>query len=96
MPKEYINEKPFTYIARYGTLFASSRCDLKEGVDISTDGPNPISLQQYHSDLAEMIGYHATVVHSQLNGFQGYDCISFKFLNLMFKEPNGTKNWRQN
>jgi hypothetical protein len=76
MPKEVLNHQPFVHICRFGTVFVAKRCDFQGGVKVTTPDANP-SLAAYSSDLAEMIGYHATNVHPRLNGFQGYDCIDF-------------------
>ena len=70
-----LNETPFSHNCRYGTVFSATRCDFRDGV-IVTDIPKKELLAM---DMAEMIGYHACAILPELNGFQGYDCISFDF-----------------
>lgn len=72
----FMNEKPFEYTSHFGTKFNATRCDFFNGVTVSDKNPNN---DKYTSDVAEMIGYHATNIHPQLNGFQGYDCIYWTF-----------------
>lgn len=70
-----LNNTPFYHVSRGGTEFTATRCDLEEGIVI--EFPNSDSAT-YASDIAEMIGYHSTMILPELNGFQGYDCIIFK------------------
>jgi hypothetical protein len=72
---KFINESPFQHTCRYGTKFDASRCDFAGGVIVS----NIPTKELLAMDMAEMIGYHACAIHPDLNGFQGYDCISFDF-----------------
>jgi len=67
-----MNEKPFSHTCRYGTTFQSDRCDFKNGVRMIGLPKNRFMAA---SDVAEMIGFHATNIHSDLNGFAGYDTI---------------------
>lgn len=70
-PKEY---PPFEYTSRYGTVFTAKRTDFAGGVTVLLSKPD-LKTDQLISDVAEMIGFHATNIHPGLNGFQGYDCI---------------------
>ena len=70
-----MNDKSFSHHCRYGTVFTATRCDFKDGVTV-TQVPKKELLAM---DTAEMIGYHARAIYPELNGFQGYDCISFDF-----------------
>ena len=69
-----MNEKPFSYICRFGTQFTCPRCDFDAPVKVITP---PKNIKQRMSDVAEMIGYHAVNIRPELNGFRGYDCIEF-------------------
>jgi hypothetical protein len=71
--KGFLNEKPFSYLSHGGTSFSASRCDFKEGLVIEKQFGT--THEQFISDVIEMTGYHATNIHPNLNGFQGYDCI---------------------
>jgi hypothetical protein len=86
MSTEWINDKPFQHTSRGGCVFTANRCDFHGGVIIYA--PSEASGEQLYSDLAEMIGYHATVIHPRLNGFAGYDCI--KFIPGVKLEMDGT------
>jgi len=70
------NDKPFIHKSRYGTSFRAGRCDFQDGVVVTCRAKDPVQLA---SDVAEMIGFHATLIHPDLNGFSGYDCIDFQF-----------------
>jgi len=69
-----MNDKPFSYTSHYGTEFVCDRCDFKTPLIVKNQ---PSGGKQRMSDVAEMIGYHATNIYPELNGFQGYDCIQF-------------------
>jgi hypothetical protein len=73
--KEFLNNKPFKYQARYGTEFNCNRCDFMEPVFYEN---SPKKLSHQLSDVAEMVSYHAMNVWEELNGFNGYDCIIFE------------------
>lgn len=70
----FINHKSFSHYCRYGTKFTASRCDFRDGVEVSDV---PETQTQFACDVAEMIGYHAVNIRPELNGFQGYDCINW-------------------
>jgi len=70
-----MNEKSFSHVCRHGTVFTATRCDFRGGVVVSHVPKKELLAM----DMAEMIGYHAGVIHPLLNGFRGYDCISFDF-----------------
>jgi len=73
--KEYLNEKPFRHQTRYGTEFNCERCDFRAPVFYENV---PEKVEYLMSDVAEMISYHAMHIHKELNGFSGYDTITFK------------------
>jgi len=72
---KFLNEKEFDHYCRHGSIFVASRCDFKGGVKIKNPPDNTNYLLR---DVAEMIGYHAMAIHPHLNGFSGYDNITFE------------------
>jgi hypothetical protein len=73
---KWSNEKPFRYEGDYGSVFVADRSDFKNGVAVKNIPSEP---HAFASEVAAMIGYHATNIHPKLNGFQGYDCIHWIF-----------------
>jgi len=73
---EFLNDSRWQHICSNGTEFTCDRCDFKEPVIINP--PDNLSPENLWQDLSEMIGYHALNVWPNLNGFQGYDTITFK------------------
>jgi len=73
-----MNNKKFEHTSHYGTHFTSERCDFKDGVTIQRS----IHLDDvgFVTDIAEMVGYHATNILPELNGFQGYDAIRYNIV----------------
>jgi hypothetical protein len=71
-----LNDKPFEYHSRNGTQFNAARCDFRGGVDVKVFKHS--SQTAVLQDFVEMAAYHALHIHSQLNGFQGYDCVPFR------------------
>lgn len=72
-----MNEKHFSYRSHNGTQFIAERCDFRTGVSVQSPVLASGCYAGFSSDVAEMIGYHATNIWPSLNGFQGYDCITF-------------------
>jgi hypothetical protein len=73
--KTILNEKPFEYCSSNGTVFKADRCDFQGGVTATVQ--EDISREDLMTDVAGMVGFHATNIWSKLNGFQGYDCVRF-------------------
>jgi hypothetical protein len=73
-----MNDKPFSYVSRNGTRFFCKRCDFRD--EILYHSNHELGLGETMVNVAEMIGYHATVIHPGLNGFQGYDCVRFRYV----------------
>lgn len=69
-----MNERPFEHHCSNGSSFQCDRCDFAKPIKV-LDKPSDEEL--FAADVAEMIGYHATNIWPDLNGFQGYDCIHF-------------------
>ena len=79
-----LSERPLEHTSRNGTVFTCARCDLSEPVhvrnDDASDGAHRMPPQTLASDVAEFIGYHATVILPELTThFSGYDCIRWVF-----------------
>ena len=68
------NESSFSHHCHYGTMFVAKRCDFRGGVQAIGA---PKDKAAFASDVAEMIGYHAVNIRPELNGFSGYDCITW-------------------
>ncbi len=75
-----MNDKPFIHRADMFT-FTASRCDFQSGVIIRT--PKQYTETELAAAVAEMIGYHATAIWPELNGFSGYDSISWTIANSL-------------
>jgi hypothetical protein len=80
VPAEKLNDVSFEHSGPNGTKFTATRCDFREGVKIVSE--EPLTPAQFAQDVAAVIGYHATNILPQLNGFSGYD--AFK---IMVKVP---------
>lgn len=77
----WVNEKPFEHRCRNGTVFTGTRCDLRDGVDVQLDGwVKDVRgwRELVNCDYVEFAAWHALNIFPQLNGFQGYDCITFR------------------
>ena len=73
-----MNDKPFRHTAgRF--RFTAARCDFQSGVMIHT--PKDYTAIELVAAVAEMTGYHATSIWPELNGFSGYDSISWTILS---------------
>ena len=70
-----MNDKPWKHRCSNGTVFTCKRCDFTEPIVVE---PGDANIPQLMCDVAEMIGFHATNIHPNLNGFSGYDCIKFE------------------
>jgi hypothetical protein len=65
----------FEHTCRHGYVFKCPKADLSEPIRVTIPGvTDPTWIM---CDVAEMIGYHATNILPGLDGFQGYDAISF-------------------
>ena len=75
---EPMNERPLDLYFE-GLLFRCDRCDLRTTLYIQDGGDmlnnNPLAFAKAYGTF---IGYHAAAIHKELNGFQGYDCLSIK------------------
>lgn len=70
-----MNEKPFEHRSSNGSVFKCARCDFRVPIHVYREGY--ISETQIMQDTAEMIAYHAMNIWKHLNGFSGYDCLTF-------------------
>ncbi|MCP4526701.1 MAG: hypothetical protein GY833_12455 [Aestuariibacter sp.] len=77
---EPMNGRAFQHSAN-GFDFFSERCDFKDGLYVV----KPDTYETSESDLiaatAHVVGYHACNVRPELNGFAGYDAITFKVVS---------------
>lgn len=76
---EPMNGRSFEHHGRYGCKLVASRCDFSEGARFEYH-PDTTEEQRL-ADMAICIGFHATVVLPELNGFQGYDAISWQVVD---------------
>jgi hypothetical protein len=67
-----IGNQRFSHTCRNGTQFQADRCDFASISATKKDYPQLLA-----ADVAEMIGFHAVNIWPNLNGFQGYDCLTF-------------------
>lgn len=74
---ESLNAKKFSHTSLHGIRFSAERCDFMGGVKVLI--PPNTSFVHLVSDVAEMIGYHASAIRPDLHeGFPGYDSIEFE------------------
>lgn len=78
-----MNYKSFTHTAGRFKFFAP-RCDFQSGIFMQT--PKSYTATELAAAVAEMIGYHATAIWPELNGFSGYDSISWTIRNPISDE----------
>jgi hypothetical protein len=70
-----VNNKKFEHTCHYGTRFTSETCDFRNGVIVERS--TYLDEVGFVTDIAEMVGFHATNILPELNGFQGYDAIRY-------------------
>lgn len=76
----FMNEEALEYRAPNGTAFKSERCDLRSVVKvISKRKLQPHLLAQ---DLVAFGAYHAHYILPLLNGFPGYDAVSYEPMQI--------------
>ena len=78
MPKDSANNIPISLRADNGTEFKATRADLRDGVVVLPSTLNVTELQKM-ADFAQFGAWHAHQIHPNLNGFSGYDAISYTF-----------------
>lgn len=77
-PFENMKDKPFEHDGPNGSKLVASHCDFRNGVTMIS--PHWLATQDralVMEDVAACIGYHACNILPHLNGFRGYDAISF-------------------
>ncbi len=77
-PRQFMNDKPFVHVSSGGTRFICERCDFTKPVKVHESAS--LTREGLMGDVAEMVGYHAVAIHPELNGFAGYDCITFEIV----------------
>lgn len=75
-----MNDRPFRHLSN-GFEFFSARCDFKGTVYVVKPDFGSVSDHDLMKATASMVGYHACNIHKELNGFSGYDCITFEFVD---------------
>ena len=78
-PDKSQNARPFEHRCGNGTIFTASRCDFRGG--ITAKHRNGLPIEKLMQDISEMIGFHAVMIHPKLNGFAGYDCITYTLIS---------------
>lgn len=73
---ELLNNKKFSHYCGNGSYFECERCDFTKPIVAKV--PEKLTEEQFATDVAEMIGYHAQAIWENLNGFQGYNTIRFR------------------
>lgn len=77
-----MNNKSFQYLSHCGTVFECAKCDFSAPIYVEVGGGAYDFVDILIKDVAEMIGYHAVNIRPELNGFAGYDCLTFKDKSL--------------
>lgn len=67
------NSRGFSHLCKRGIVVKAQRCDLRGGVDVIA-GKDATEVHIAEA-VAQAMGYHACVIHPELNGFAGYDCL---------------------
>lgn len=75
------NNTPIIHTSRNGTTFVSETADLRKGVviDVAAFNSNAAG-SAFAADAAEFGAWHALNINPHLNGFSGYDCVTFRYL----------------
>jgi hypothetical protein len=70
----------FEHRCRHGSVFRCESTNLTKPIMV-TNWPRcnegVIDEERFASDVAQMIGFHAMNILPNLNGFSGYDCLSW-------------------
>ena len=76
-----MNDRIFTYHSSWGHTFECDYCDLRTPIRVRSNRKptNDKELSFFARDVSEMIAYHAMNIWPQLNGFSGYDTLTFEF-----------------
>lgn len=69
--------KKFSYTSRSGTKFRCESAHFNSEIVVSGAPYNP---EKFAADVAEMIAIHALEVWPTLNGFSGYDNLTFRLV----------------
>ena len=82
-----MNERPFEHLCNRRTTFKHERCDFADGpIFYTSESEDKFELIE---DVAEMIGFHATNILPELNGFRGYG--GLRFARCLTKEQAAAK-----
>jgi hypothetical protein len=90
-----LNDQPFSFHSNNGVVFHSDHCDFRNGITykIPKDTNKKEIQRMLMVAVAEMIGEHAMNVHPRLNGFQGYDVLTFTHAKPLDPFPTPREKW---
>ena len=80
-----MNDMPFGHIdSRHCIVFFASHCDFRGGVNVVL--PHYLKAEEVTPEMwmqatGELVGYHATNIHKELNGFLGYGGINYTIIS---------------
>ena len=83
---EPVNEKHFLHNAHPLTFFAN-RCDFRDGVYVVVPDDIKMTPDMWIKATAQVMGFHSVNIHRELNGFSGYDAISYTLVSPEEAEP---------
>lgn len=79
---EPINDRPFSHSWNLVEFFCK-RCDFNDTVYIvKTEWHDDLTSMDFIKATASVMGYHAKVIHPELNGFRGYDAMNYEFVDV--------------
>ena len=81
-----MNAEPIEHTSQSNLItFRCARADLSVPIAVTGWGQiivkgdtRGVPMERFASDVAEFAAWHAINIFPQLNGFQGYNCITFK------------------
>lgn len=65
------NARGFSHLCKRGITVRADRCDLRGGVSVIA-GKDATEVHIAEA-VAQAMGYHACMIHPELNSFAGYD-----------------------
>lgn len=74
-----LNDKPIEHVTSGGVTFRCARADLRVVITVHDLSDNFTSLEKVAEAIADFTAWHALNIFGQLNGFQGYGALRFRF-----------------
>lgn len=65
----------YSHVGYNGTKITAAHKNLTGGVEVVV--PEDMAMELVIADVAEAIAFHAIHIHPTLNGFAGYDCVTY-------------------